>query len=432
MLILPFVIMLAAAPQTFEVHGELRQVDPRQRRVVISARGQEHELRVPKDAQVFDADGKLLGAGLDAKVLRTGTRITLVGNRDGQQRVLREIHVERTAGSEPNGANARPSPAAPAAPASPSAPLMQQDTSKLVPLTDLDSGTYQGFPGGLYPDGKNSRPARHEAAGVRLAAQVQPLDAAGEPNSDGRIVLLGIGFSNTVQAFQGFMRVAEDDRQINPQLLLVNGAVGGMSAAMVQDADDQRTGTRYWNTVDERLKAAGVTRAQVQVVWIKETDPAPHTGSFPDYIRTLEAELTRIVQLLPQRFPRVKLVYLSSRTYGGWAKPRPDGRGPGNSEPYSYESGFAVKWLIQRQLAGEAALNFDAAQGPVKAPWLSWAAYLWTNGKTPRSDGMYFESGDFQEKDRMHESPAGQQKVGKQLVQFFKSDPTTTQWFLRR
>ena len=429
MSILPFVIMLTAAPQTFEVQGELRQVDPQQRRIVISARGQEHELRVPKDVKVFDAEGKPLSDGLEAKALHGGTRITLVGSRDGQQRTLREIHIERNSGAGADTGNRKPSLAPLVSPSA--APPAQQDTSKLVPLTDLGSRNYQGFPGGLYPDGKNHRPAPHEAAGVKLAAQVQPLDTDGKPSGDGRIVLLGIGFSNTVQAFHGFMEVAADDRQINPQVLLVNGAVGGMSAAMVQDADDQRTGTRYWNTVDERLKTAGATRAQVQVVWIKETDPAPHVGNFPDYIRTLESELTRIVQLLPARFPNVKLVYLSSRTYGGWAKPRPDGHGPGNSEPYSYESGFAVKWLIQRQLAGDAALNFDAAKGPVKAPWLSWAAYLWTNGKTPRSDGLSFEIDDFQEKDRMHESPAGQQKVGKQLVQFFKSDPTTKAWFLR-
>ena len=43
MLILPLVMMLTAAPQTFEVHGELRQVDPQQRRIVISAGGKEHD-----------------------------------------------------------------------------------------------------------------------------------------------------------------------------------------------------------------------------------------------------------------------------------------------------------------------------------------------------------------------------------------------------
>ena len=51
MFILPLLMMLTAAPQTFEVHGELRQVDPQQRRIVISAGGKEHELRVPEEAE---------------------------------------------------------------------------------------------------------------------------------------------------------------------------------------------------------------------------------------------------------------------------------------------------------------------------------------------------------------------------------------------
>ena len=37
----------------------------------------------------------------------------------------------------------------------------------------------------------------------------------------------------------------------------------------------------------------------------------------------------KIVQFLPKRFPNVKLCYLSSRTYGGWAKPRPNGSNAG-------------------------------------------------------------------------------------------------------
>jgi hypothetical protein len=139
------------------------------------------------------------------------------------------------------------------------------------------------------------------------------------------------------------IQVAGEDKGVNPKVVLVNGAMGGMSARMVQDPDDKATGTRYWSAVDERLKEAGVTRAQVQVVWIKETDPVnQQQGGFPKYTRDLEAEITRIVQVLPRRFPNIKLAYLSSRTFGGWAK-APPGRvgGPGNSEPYSYETGFA-------------------------------------------------------------------------------------------
>ena len=119
-----------------------------------------------------------------------------------------------------------------------------------------------------------------------------------------------------------------------------------MTAAAIQNAEDQGSGTRYWTTVDERLRAAGVTRAQVQAAWIKEADAGPTQG-FPAYARTLQGELERIVSLMHARFSNLKLVYLSSRTYGGYA------RTPLNPEPYAYESGFAVKWLIEQQLRGD-------------------------------------------------------------------------------
>ena len=306
------------------------------------------------------------------------------------------------------------------------------DTSGLTPLTDLGRDQYRGSPGGLYPDGENSRPASHEAEGRARSALIRPLDRDGKPSPDGKIVLLAIGFSNTVQAFNGFMQAAAADRDVNPHLVLVNGAMGGMSAHMAQDPDDRGRGTLYWSSVDRRLEEAGVTRAQVQVVWIKETNPAPHPGGFPKYIRDLESEIIRIVQVLPGRFPNIKLAYLSSRTFGGWAK-APPGRvgGPGNSEPYSYETGFAVKWLIERQLAGDPALNFDPKKGTIKAPWLSWGPYLWANGERKRKDGFSFHPDDFRENDRMHHSPQGQKKIGEQLLRFFKSDTTTRPWFVK-
>jgi hypothetical protein len=217
---------------------------------------------------------------------------------------------------------------------------------------------------------------------------------------------------------------------MSPHVVLVNGAVGGMSANMIQDPDAGR-GKKYWATVDERLKAAGVTRAQVQVVWLKETNPAPHVGRFPKYVRALEGELARIVQVLHARFPNVKLVYLSSRTYGGWAKAAPRRAAPGNSEPFSYESGFAVQWLIARQLRGDPALNYDPAKGAVKAPWLSWGPYLWANGARKRADGFHFTPSDFREDDRMHHSPAGMRKLGNELLRFFKTDTTARGWFVR-
>src|SRR5262249_9213977 len=159
---------------------------------------------------------------------------------------------------------------------------------------------------------------------------------------------------------------------LNSHLVLVNGAQGGMTAAMIQNLDGGRRGQRpgYWEEVDNILKRAGVTRAHVQAVWIKQADAGPSQG-FPAYARTLQGELANIVRLLHTRFPNLKLAYLSSRTYGGYAKTRL------NPEPYAFESGFSVKWLIEQQIKGEPSLNYNRARGEVKAPWLSWGPYLW-------------------------------------------------------
>ena len=103
-----------------------------------------------------------------------------------------------------------------------------------------------------------------------------------------------------------------------------------------------------------------------------------------------------------------------------------------NPEPYAYESGFSVKWLIEQQIKGDPALNFDPKHGAVKVPWLSWGPYLWANGSTKRTDGFSYEAGDFSAGDGTHQSPAGQEKTGRLLLQFLKTDATARPWFVRR
>jgi hypothetical protein len=293
-----------------------------------------------------------------------------------------------------------------------------------VPLADLGPGEYKGFRGGLYPDGKNERPPAHEARGLALAGEIRALDDQGRPDPSGKIVLLTVGMSNTSQDSTAFAQLANADPQKNPQVVIVNGAQGGMTAARIQNPEDGGSGAKYWGTVDERLASAGATRAQVQAVWIKEADAGPDQG-FPKYAQTLQDELVHVVQVLAVRFPKLKLCYLSSRTYGGYARTKL------NPEPYAYESGFSVKWLIEQQLRGELPLNGDPARGPVKAPWLSWGPYLWANGSAARADGFKFEEQDFG-KDGTHPSETGQKKVGELLLQFFRRDSTTRDWFLKK
>lgn len=401
-------LLFGAVPApAFEAGGTLRSVNIEARTIRVFAGGKLRNVRVARDARILDREGKALAGGLSSGELKDGAEVTLTVEREGNEPVIQVIRLGRRQ-------MAAGGPAA----------MPPVDTSRLIPLTELEKKSYQGFTGGLYAGGMNERPPRHEAAGLALAKQVQPLDAEGRPSAAGKIVLLSVGMSNTTQEFSAFMELAGHASQKNPRLVLVDGAQGGMTAAAIRDPEDHGSGTRYWRTVDERLTAAGVTRAQVQAAWIKEADARPTQG-FPGYARQLQSELQQIVQSMHDRFPNLKLVYLSSRTYGGYA------RTPLNPEPYAYESGFAVKWLIEQQLRGDPALNDDPVRGSVRAPWLSWGPYLWANGQKRRADGLFYAERDFGG-DGTHPSPTGRRKVAELLWQFFTTDPTTRPWFLAR
>lgn len=380
--------------------GKVAKLDPDKPSVTLTVGDKELELLLTAATKFAGLDGKTAADRL--KNLKVGDEgMFRAGTRDGK-----DVLVGLKAGA----GNAQP--------ANP-----KFDTSKLKPLTELGTEKYQGHEGGLYPGGKNERPADHEKAGLALAKQVRPLDSAGKPDPDGKIVLLSIGMSNTSQDSQTFATLQAKDTSHNPRLVFVNGAQGGMTAKAIQDPKDNATGTKYWGVVDDRLKAAGVTAAQVQAVWIKQADAGPTQG-FPKYAEALTAELEAIVRVVTERFPNAKLAYLSSRTYGGYATTAL------NPEPYAYESAFAVRWLIERQLKGEAGLNYEPAKGAVKAPWLSWGPYLWANGTTKRADGLFYETDDFGP-DGTHPSRTGQEKVAGELLKFFKDDATTRPWFLK-
>jgi hypothetical protein len=409
------IVLVAGRTNAFETDAKIQKIDVQKRILFVFAGGQDRRVSVAENARILDAKGKDLADGLKSKELKEGADVILTVEREDNRPVIKAIQLGKRRAGQTN-----------------QNPPDKVDLTKLKPLSDMTrDDEYKGYKGGLYPDSKQERPAAHEEAGLALAKQVQPLDADGKPSPDGKIVLLSIGMSNTNQAFAGFMRVARGDRAINPKVVLVNGAQGGMTAFLIQNEDGGRRylkgkqkGERigYWDEVDNILKAAGVTRAQVQAAWIKQADAGPTQG-FPKYAQTLQAELAKIVQLLHKRFPNLKLVYLSSRTYAGWAKTRL------NPEPYAYESGFSVKWLIEQQIKGDPSLNFDPAKGDVKAPWLSWGPYLWAKD-SKRGDGFSYEERDFSASDGTHESQPGQEKIGSALLGFFKTDTTAKVWFV--
>lgn len=77
--------------------------------------------------------------------------------------------------------------------------------------------------------------------------------------------------------------------------------------------------------------------------------------------------------------------------------------------------------MIEQQINGDPALNFDPATGNVLAPLLLWGPYLWANGSTANSQGTTWLLGDF-EADRVHPSASGEAKVGALLTQYFDSE----------
>jgi hypothetical protein len=299
-----------------------------------------------------------------------------------------------------------------------------QDTTGAIPLIDMAGYSYRGFPGLLYPDG-NDCPAAHL---VR-----QPPVSAAQP-----FVFLSLGMSNVKHEFcdppngivgpqncetYSFVGKASQDASLNDNMTIVNGGIGGATAVNWEDPGDQ-----VWTVVNSSLGAFSKTAADVQVIWSKmaNKDPVLSLPSPNADAHVLAGEWADIVRNVKTRFPNVKQMYLASRIYSCAAP------GTLNPEPFAYESGFAVKWLIEeqiRQLNGQPA---DPTFGPLTldvAPWLAWGPYLWADGNNPRSDGLTWERSDLGT-DCTHPSDIGKAKVAQMLLDFLKTSPMSSPWFL--
>jgi hypothetical protein len=295
-------------------------------------------------------------------------------------------------------------------------------SNPLVPVTDLGTGTYLGTEGGLYPNGSNVMPASHDADGVALADAIQPLDANGNPDPNGKYGLLSLGLSVTFENYFYFQQAGLADLSLNPNLVLVNGANPNLTAARYANPSDP-----IWTTeMNYFLPNAGVTANQIVAAWVMVIDGYP-TGTFPNDMVALQGEYESIANNLHTKFPNLTMAFFSSRDYSGYSNGRVQ---PDDPEPYAYETAFAVRGMIEDQLNGNANLNYNPNNGPVMAPWLSWADYDWANGMIPRSDGLVWTCQDFLPDGTHNSLPTGREKDANLLMNFFKTDDATMPWFL--
>jgi hypothetical protein len=301
-----------------------------------------------------------------------------------------------------------------------------KETTGLVPITELGEDEYKGQKGGLYGGGQNTPAESHLKAAQEQTSLIQPLDPNGVPSATGTIVLISLGMSNTTQEFSTFKKLADADPNKSPQVVIVDCAQGGQAAYQWAYPSEDPKKPSPWPVMDERIRRAGGTATQVQVVWLKQAEISPaRLGEFPAHAQVLRDNIAIILRKLKVRFPNLRLAYLSSRIYAGYATTTL------NPEPYAYESAFSVRWLIEAQVNNDPNLNYDAAKGPVAAPLLLWGPYLWADGTQPRQgDGMVWLPQDLGP-DGTHPSTSGRQKVAQMLLSFFKADANARPWFLR-
>jgi hypothetical protein len=388
-------LILAGGLLGLEAVGTIKRVDLEKGILVIQAGGQERTIKADKNIKVLDKQGRDLAEGLKSGELKEGTEATFTVERENDEPVVKAIRL--------NPGNQTP-----------------MASVGLKPLTELTAqDRYKGEDGGLYGGGQNEPPAAHQVAAKKATAQIIPLDGEGKPVKDGKIVLVSISMSNATQEFSVFKRIADADAQKSPLLTIVDCAQGGQAMAQWVPPDGSP-----WLETERRLMAAGVSPKQVQIAWIKLANGRPH-GELTEHGKKLQSDSLAVVHNATARFPNLRVVYLASRIYGGWAS------GSLNPEPYAYEGAFAARWLIQDQIKGDANLNYDAAGGAVKAPVLLWGPYLWADGTTPRkSDGLVWERSDLGV-DGTHPSDSGRQKVAAMLLDFFKTDANAKTWFVK-
>ena len=302
------------------------------------------------------------------------------------------------------------------------------DTSYLRSLIDLKTGLYLGYQGGLYPDGSNTMPYSHYADGMNISRQVFPLNADGAVDLvDGKVGFICLGASTAGNAFNHFKTVCEEDPAVNPCLKFANCAVGAKGLEVMIDTIEDAW---YWDDeVMPDLDYAGITRHQVEIIWVMVTSRIDTILIWPYQPQEVANKYEILMQVLLKKFPNLKQVYLSGFNYGGYADPTKEFYDM-IMEPSSYWNNWSVKFLIERQIEDDPGLDYKAPDRV--APWLGWGPHIWADGlRANTTDHLRWvcevdykpDGGGY------HMSNTGKDKMGKLIYDYFINSPIAADWF---
>ena len=242
-------------------------------------------------------------------------------------------------------------------------------------------------------------PGSYKGLRLRLTDNGEPVVTA----VDGIIGVVCVGMSNGNQECADFIQRVRGGfaAEVNPAVRVVNCAVGGHAVERWNDPAYDET---LWDAcVTRKLGQAGVRVDQVRVLWHKAADQfttLPNGGSMPLYpspasdYEAFLANLGVFAGRVHTKLPSVQAVYVSSRSYGGFAGT------PARGEPLSYEEGHALNtWLARNR--------------EVQGVWYGWGPYLWAPDCATgvrNGGGICYVREDYVA-DGVHPSAAGQAKV---------------------
>ncbi len=300
------------------------------------------------------------------------------------------------------------------------------DSTGLIPLIDLNGKSWRGFTGGLYPDGSNSRPASHKSKAMIQAQSVKPLDASGTVSPSGKIVWIGVGASNPRTEFMRFSAQMDTFSFKNPTLRLINTCIGGQGVQKMNGKDDN-----YWKQAENQLSDSGLTAKQVQIAWIETDNTQTGDTTFPNAPQMLGNDFRTLLSTMKELYPNLKLCYLTARAYSGYADASAGATaGKGLLFPRDYLNGWAIKWLIEKQINGESGYEYEGAAATL--PFVTWGTYNWADGSVKRSDGLQWLCDLDIGGDGLHLSIAGEIKSGALMFDYFTKDETTQTWITQQ
>jgi hypothetical protein len=297
------------------------------------------------------------------------------------------------------------------------------DTALLVPLVDLQTDTYYGFQGGLYPGGFNDMPSAHADSGLAIAQSIMPINFDGEVDTTyGKVVMIGLGNASAGKSFNKFIGAYLDEGYTDSCFKIVNACmeIYSLNDMIAPIADDV-----YWKDVNDFLQADNLKKKQVSIVWLQAVALKDTLLTPADYIDTITSTYVSIIRELKSQFINLKQIYISGLHYGGYTDSSAI-HFNAYAEPAPYFNDFAIKAAIAAQINGDTLLNYSGEDA--EAAWVAWGPNFWADGRNLRAyDNLrWLCPGDFDtDQNGFLLSGTGQQKVADRLLGFFTTAPTT-------